>query len=151
MIKKKKKVKYVRKNCGEFYEHMQLLHKLTYKYVNITLFPLFSLDITITIVILRYYYYCIIIIQLLLLYPRIHPLISETQDGKERRREAERERERERKMTETSIGCLLRLPWPTDQTCYIGMCPDQELNLWPFGLQGDASKTEPYPPGLDIF
>ena len=30
-----------------------------------------------------------------------------------------------------------------------GMCPDWELNQWPFGLEADAQSTEPYQPGLN--
>ena len=38
---------------------------------------------------------------------------------------------------ETSIGCLLRNP-TGDQTHNLGMCPDTELNLQPFGPWDDA-------------
>ena len=29
------------------------------------------------------------------------------------------------------------------------MCPDQELNWWPFGLQAGTQSTEPHQPGLE--
>ena len=31
-----------------------------------------------------------------------------------------------------------------DQICNLGMCPDRELNLWPFGLQEDVQPSEPH-------
>ena len=36
-----------------------------------------------------------------------------------------------------------------DQTYNLGMCPDQESNPWPLGLQDDAQPTEPHWPGPD--
>ena len=30
-----------------------------------------------------------------------------------------------------------------------GMCPDWELNQWPFGLQAGTQSTEPHQPGQD--
>ena len=34
-----------------------------------------------------------------------------------------------------------------DLACKPGMCPDWELNLWPFGSQARAQSTELYKPG----
>ena len=47
--------------------------------------------------------------------------------GWERERERGREPQCER---ETSIDCLLTPVTMVDQTCNLGMCPDQESNLW---------------------
>ena len=44
-------------------------------------------------------------------------------------------RERER---ETSTGCLFIHTQSRDGTCNLGMFPDQELNLRPFGLWDTA-------------
>ena len=52
---------------------------------------------------------------------------------RERGREREKERERE-----TLIGCLLVCALTGDWTLNLGMCPDWESNLWPFGLQDKA-------------
>ena len=35
-----------------------------------------------------------------------------------------------------------------DQTCNAGICPDQESNLKPLGLQDDAQTNEPHQPGM---
>ena len=32
-----------------------------------------------------------------------------------------------------------------------GMCPDQELYLWPFGLRDEAQPTEPYQSGKSLY
>ena len=40
------------------------------------------------------------------------------------------------------------LPLTNDLTCDPGMCPDWELNHWPFNLQAGAQSTEPHQPGL---
>ena len=49
-----------------------------------------------------------------------------------------KERKRNIDVRETLIVCLL-IHGPTgDQTHNLGMCPDQELNLQPFGLWDDA-------------
>ena len=52
----------------------------------------------------------------------------------------ERERQRERCEREHQSVVLLppvsSLTW--DQTCNLGMCPDQELNLQPFVVQDDV-------------
>ena len=53
-------------------------------------------------------------------------------------REERREKERETSMRETSIGCLLVWAWTRDWTYNLGMCPDQESNLRPFGLWDDT-------------
>ena len=53
---------------------------------------------------------------------------------KERGREGE---ERERNMT-------LTRPQRGDLACNPGMCPDQESNRHPFGLQNDEQSTEPH-------
>ena len=38
-----------------------------------------------------------------------------------------------------------------DPACNTGMCPDWELNWWPFGLQAGAQSTQPHQPGLQVF
>ena len=65
-----------------------------------------------------------------------------SEGGGERERERERERretgKRDKYMRETSIGCpLIRIP-TTDGPCNLGMWPDLESNLGPFGLWDDA-------------
>ena len=64
--------------------------------------------------------------------------------------ERERKGEREKYQCETSTGSLPYVPRAPsrDQTHNLGMCPDQELNLWPFGIWDDASATEPHWPEL---
>ena len=37
-----------------------------------------------------------------------------------------------------------------DLACYPGMCPDWELNQWPFGLWAGTQSTEPHQPGLSL-
>ena len=68
-------------------------------------------------------------------------------------RKRERERERER---ETYINVREKVDWlnpihtPTrDWTNNLGMCPDQELNLYPFDIQDDAPTSWIAHPGLD--
>ena len=58
----------------------------------------------------------------------------ERQRVKERERETDRERERHRCERETSVGCLLLCAPTLDWTQNLGMCPDWQLNPWPFGL-----------------
>ena len=36
-----------------------------------------------------------------------------------------------------------------DPACNPGMCPDWELNRWPFGSQDGTQSTEPHQPGPD--
>lgn len=36
-----------------------------------------------------------------------------------------------------------------DLTDNLGVCPDLELNCWPFGAQDDTQATEPHQPGLE--
>ena len=43
-----------------------------------------------------------------------------------------------------------RMPPTGDLAHNPGMCPDWELNLWPFGLQACPQSTEPHQPGLWI-
>ena len=59
-----------------------------------------------------------------------------------------KEKERER-----NINVWLSLQRPTgDLACNPGMCPDQELNQWPFSLKGSSQLTEAHQPGLyDVF
>ena len=53
----------------------------------------------------------------------------------------ERGREGEKHQCEQETG---------DWTCNLGMCPDQELNLGPFGLWDDTQPTEPHRPEQDV-
>ena len=51
-------------------------------------------------------------------------------------------------MRETSIHCASHMPPTGDLARNPGMCPDRELNLLLFGLQGGgAQSTEPHQPG----
>ena len=60
-------------------------------------------------------------------------------------REGKGDRKRGR---ETSVcGCLSVLPTGY-LACNLGICPDQESNKWPFGLQAVTQSTEPHQPGL---
>ena len=59
----------------------------------------------------------------------------------ERDRERKRGRERHQHSREASIGCLLLSALTRNQTCKLGICPDRELNPWPFIL---------YRPGLPL-
>ena len=45
------------------------------------------------------------------------------------------ERKKHQCERETSVGCLLYMPWPKDWTCNLSMCLDQEWNPQPFGVQ----------------
>ena len=57
----------------------------------------------------------------------------------------ERERERETSMRERSIDLLSSVyAWTKDQTCNIGICPDRESNLQPFGYGMMLQPTEPH-------
>ena len=58
-------------------------------------------------------------------------------DSRERGREGERGRETS--MAERNMDWLPLIWTPTwDRTWNLGMCPDWELNPWPFGLRDDA-------------
>ena len=64
--------------------------------------------------------------------------------------EGGREREGETLMWERNINWLsLIYPGTRDWTCNLGICPDQELNLWPFDAQDYTQPTEPYGWGKD--
>ena len=41
----------------------------------------------------------------------------------------------------------LHIPLTGHLACNPGMCPDQELNWWPFGLKASTQPTEPHQPG----
>ena len=61
----------------------------------------------------------------------------------ERAREGEREGETHQCMVASHTP-------PTGDLAYnLGMCPDWELNQWPFGLQAGTQSTEPHQPGLN--
>ena len=61
---------------------------------------------------------------------------------RQRRRKGEKEGE---KYQRAIASCTS----PTgDLAHHPGMCPDWELNLWPFGLQAGAQFTEPHQPRL---
>ena len=64
-----------------------------------------------------------------------------------RKRGGEGEREEEKHQ------CVVALhtPHTGDLARNLSMCPDWELNLWPFGLQSRAQSTESYQPGLFCF
>ena len=63
-------------------------------------------------------------------------------------RERGREGGRERKKHQCVLPSLA--PPPGDPARNPGMCPDQEFNLQPFGLQAGTQSTEPYQPGLEV-
>ena len=63
--------------------------------------------------------------------------------------EIERETERERCDRETSIGCLLICSLTGNRTLNLGICPDQELNPWPFSLR-DKAPTNWATPARDL-
>ena len=48
-------------------------------------------------------------------------------------------------------GCVVAsLMPPTGDLSYnLGMCPDWELNWWPFSSQAGTESTEPHQPGLN--
>ena len=48
-------------------------------------------------------------------------------------------------------GLVIKSTWTGNQTCNLGMCPDQELNLQPFGYKTTLQPTEPHWPGLNLF
>ena len=64
-----------------------------------------------------------------------------------------REKERERNMDvwEKHWSVASHMPPTGDLSQNPGMCPDWELNQWPFGLQVSAQSTEPHQPGLSVF
>ena len=55
------------------------------------------------------------------------------------------------KEREQNISVLLPLECPPlgVLACNPGMCPDWELNQWPFGSQAGTQSTEPHQPGLN--
>ena len=61
-----------------------------------------------------------------------------------------RQRRRERKREgEKHQGVVASHEPPTgDLACNPGMCPDQELNRQPLGLQASAQSTESHQPGI---
>ena len=55
-----------------------------------------------------------------------------------------------KKKRETSMcGCLSHTH-TRDLAYNPGMCPDWELNWWPFGSQASTQSTEPHQPGLTV-
>ena len=60
-----------------------------------------------------------------------------------------RERERQGEKYQYVVGS--HVPPVGDLACYPGMCPDWELNQWPFGLQARAECSELHQPGLLYF
>ena len=60
-----------------------------------------------------------------------------------REREREGERAQETSVKESDIDGLPSVRAPGNWTCNPGMCPNQQLNWWPFGSQEDAQLTEP--------
>ena len=59
------------------------------------------------------------------------------------------ERGEGREKEEEKHQCVVPSPVPPtgDLAWNPGMCPDWELNLWPFGSQADTQSTEPHQPG----
>ena len=62
-----------------------------------------------------------------------------------------RVREGERKGEKHQCVVTFCAPHPWDLACNPGMCPDGELNRWPFGLQASTQSTKPHQPGLKSF
>ena len=54
-----------------------------------------------------------------------------------------REKEKERNINQLPLKCVLT----GDQTQNPGMCPDQELNWWPFSLRDSTQPIEPHQSG----
>ena len=70
----------------------------------------------------------------------------------ERGREGEREGEKHQCVVASCVSAPAPHPTPTgDLACHPGMCPYQELNPWPPGLQAAAQSTEPHQPGHIFF
>ena len=66
-------------------------------------------------------------------HPRTYLLILEREEGRER--ETERNIDsREKHWSDTFWSCLTG-----DWTCNLGVCPNQELNLGPLGLQNNTA------------
>ena len=67
-------------------------------------------------------------------------------------REEGREKERERNIDvwENHRLAASRTPPTGDLARKPGMCPDWELNWWPFRLQAGAPSTEAHQPGLEV-
>ena len=63
----------------------------------------------------------------------------------------ERGREGEREVEKCQCMVPSHTPPTRDLTCNSGMCPDWELNPWPFGIQAGAQSTEPHHPGQEVF
>ena len=59
-----------------------------------------------------------------------------------------REKERERNIDHLIASCI---PPTGDLACNPGMCPDWDLNLWPFGLWDNTQPTELYQSGQQVF
>ena len=59
-----------------------------------------------------------------------------------------RERKREREKHQCVVSS--RAPPTGDMLLNPGMCPDWELNWWPFGSQAGTQSTEPHQPGPDF-
>ena len=66
---------------------------------------------------------------------------------RERRRERDREGKKHQCEKDTLIASCL--PPIGDLACNLGMCPDWELNRWPFGLLAGAQSTESHQPEVN--
>ena len=72
-------------------------------------------------------------------------LFLERQEGKEK------ERERSVDVWEINLLVASCTPPTEDLACNPGMCPDWELNWWPFSLQAGTQSTEPHQPGHPVW
>ena len=68
----------------------------------------------------------------------------------ERGERGEQEREGNINVWETHRLVASHMSPNRDPACYPGMCPDQELNQGPPGLQAGALSTEPHQPGWEL-
>ena len=62
-----------------------------------------------------------------------------------------RGREGERERGKHHCVVASHVPLVGDLACNPGMCPDWELNRWPFGSQAGTQSTEPHQPGQMYF
>ena len=82
--------------------------------------------------------------------PRISFLLIFREKGREdRERQTDRHRQTDRGVNVRNINQLSPIHALTsDWTCYLGMCPDWDLNMQPFGVWDDAPTSWTTWPGL---